>query len=269
MKSVVQSHIPPRVLTIAGSDSGGSAGIQADLKTFTARGVFGMSAITLVTAQNTQGVQRVEVMPAEIVASQMHAVLDDIGLTSAKTGLLFKADIVTLVADILPDIPLIVDPVLVNGSGKTIVSSETIEAYKTKLFPRATVITPNLDEAMLLSGIERIEHADDFRKAARIMHDYGVDFVLMKGGHMETEEIVDILFDGDQFYEWRKPALPIKNPHGIGCTYASAIAAEVAKGNSVVDAVETAHAYVYRALKGALAWQLGQGRSPVNHFVDL
>lgn len=260
---------PPRVLTIAGSDSGGSAGVQADLKTYTARQVFGLSAITAVTAQNTQGVQSVHVLPVDMVRAQIESVISDIGISVVKTGLLLNAEIISMVAEIVPDVPIVVDPVLVNGQGKQIVSNDAITAYREQLIPRASIITPNMDEVELLSGINAIKNSDDFYGAARALYQLGTAYVLIKGGHLDGQEITDMLFDGAHFYEWHKPALPVENPHGVGCTFASAIAAEIAKGSPMPQAVETAHEYLYRALTGTLHWQLGHGRSPVNHFVDL
>jgi hydroxymethylpyrimidine/phosphomethylpyrimidine kinase len=269
MTKSISRLTPPRVLTIAGSDSGGSAGVQADLKTYTARGVFGLSAVTVVTAQNTRGVVQAHPLPVEFVAAQIKAVLDDIAVSVVKTGLLLSADIIRLVADTVPDVPLIVDPVLVNGKGEQIVSDAAIEAYKSALIPRASIITPNMDEAQLLAGLDNLSVKQDFYVAAQRLQTLGVGHVLVKGGHLETQEITDVLYDGDQFFEWRKPALPVDNPHGVGCTFASAIAAEIAKGSAMPQAVETAHEYLYRALQGAQKWHLGGGRPPVNHFVDL
>ena len=263
------THSPPRVLTIAGSDSGGSAGVQADLKTLTARRVFGMSAITAVTAQNTVGVQQVHMVPPEIIVAQIQSVLDDIGVDVIKTGLLLTADNIQAIAATIPDKPLVVDPVLVNGAGQQIVSTATIEAYKTQLIPRATIITPNVDEIALLADMSPIQSEDELEAAADILYGLGTKFVLLKGGHLAGEQIVDVLYDGQAFHRWQKPKLPVNNPHGVGCTFASAIAAEIAKGSPVVQAVETAHEYLYRALQAAIAWNLGSGRSPVNHFVDL
>lgn len=261
---------PPRVLTIAGSDSGGSAGIQADLKTFTARGVFGMSALTLVTAQNTTGVQQLQALPLDFIAAQIEAVLGDIGADTIKTGLLLRPEIIDMLAAQLPERPLIVDPVLVNGAGQQIVSDAAVEAYQKRLFPRAHIITPNLDETKRLTGMETIKSEDDFRTAAKRLHAFGASYVLLKGSIAHVDNVVrDYLYDGEHFWQWEHPTLPVQNPHGIGCTFASAIAAEIAKGSPTPSAVATALDYVHRALQGAHHWQLGAGRSPVNHFVDL
>lgn len=267
------TFIPPRVLAIGGSDSGGSAGIQADLKTLTARGVYGTSVLTIITAQNTMGVQQSFPLPIPFIQQQIRAVLDDIGTSAIKTGLLGRADVVQMVADEAQrngQAMLVVDPVLVNGEGHLIVSAETVGAYLEILFPQATIVTPNLDEASRLVGMPPATCLDDFYGLARKLHALGRSkAVLIKGGHLnDTDHVVDLLFDGQSFTELSAPRLPVENPHGVGCTYASAIAAELARGFSIKSAVQTAHAYLHRALSGALNWQLGQGRSPVRHFVE-
>lgn len=263
---------PFRVLTIAGSDSGGSAGIQADLKTFEARQVFGMTALTMVTAQNTLGVKAAMALPLDLIAEQIDAVLSDSGAHAIKTGLLGRAEVIHLVAERLDtyqreqwSVPLVVDPVLVDGQGRRIVSEETMMAYRTVLFPMATVITPNLDEACWLADMETIQEITDFEEAARRLYAYGVRGVFIKGGHLGREIVTDVFYDGEGWDYLTAPMLPIENPHGVGCTFASAIAAEIAKGKPATQAVQVAHGYVQRALQGALAWQVGRGRKPVNH----
>ena len=260
---------PPRVLSIAGSDSGGSAGIQADLKSFTARGVFGMTAITLATAQNTQGVHQLQSFSEVFIAAQIDAVLDDIGVSVIKTGLLLKPEIIDMVAQKVDAVPLVVDPVLVNGAGKQIVSDAAIEHYKKLLFPKATIITPNIDETKLLSGVKTLAQHADFAEAAQRLYAMGMDYILIKGSSSTGATIANYFYDGQQLKVFEQARLPIENPHGIGCTLASAIAAEIAKGNAVPQAVKIALDYVHRALAGALDWQIGNGRSPVNHFVDM
>jgi hydroxymethylpyrimidine/phosphomethylpyrimidine kinase len=255
---------PPVVLSIGGSDSGGSAGIQADLKTCEARGVFGCTAITVVTAQNTVSVTGAHPLPEEFIQAQIDAVMSDIAPQTLKTGLLGRASVVEMVARINVS-NRVIDPVLLDGSGRQIVSDETVTAYREKLFPLATVITPNLDEAALLAGLSI---SDDPREMARKLHDFGPDFVLIKGGHLtQTDHIIDLLYDGENYIELTAPRLPVENPHGVGCTFASAIAAELAKGQRPKDAVKIAHEYLHAALKGSLDWKLGAGRSPVNHGV--
>lgn len=266
-KIVNPQHKPIRVLTIAGSDSGGSAGIQADLKTFMARGVFGCSALTIATAQDTLQVRTAHTLPDAFIAQQIDTVLADLGADGIKTGLLMRASIIELVAERVKDYPvLVVDPVLVNGAGDQIVSDEAVKAYQECLFPHATVITPNMDEAALLTGIS-IHSVEDLRTAAQRLKEQGPQMVVVKGGHLDDpEQVVDVVYDGENFTELTAPRLPISNPHGVGCTFASAIAAELAKGND--KAVQTAHHYLARALAGSLDWQLGSGRTGVNHGVD-
>ena len=264
-----QDRYPHRVLAIGGSDSSGSAGIQADLKTYEALDVFGTSAITIVTAQNTLGVQQSLPIPLELIEQQVNAVLNDISAHVIKTGLLGHSDVVKMVVNQilgLEKLPLVVDPVLVNGQGEPIVSLETVQAYQQDLFPLATIITPNLDEAQWLANMDSINNLGDCYTAAQRLYNYGVKTILIKGGHLENDDVkTDIFFDGETFIELTAPVLPVKNPHGVGCTFASAIAAELAKGNSIRDAVYTAHQYLQDALRGALNWQVGQGRTPVNH----
>lgn len=261
---------PPKVLTIAGSDAGGSAGIQADLKTMTARGVFGSSVLTTVTAQNTLGVQRANLLPLDFVEAQLHSVLTDIQPHVIKTGLLGRPDVIKLVAELAPDVPLVVDPVLVNGHGQPITTEEALKAYQTHLLPRATVLTPNREEVMLLSGIPTLTTTEDFETAAKIIHAQGPQHVLLKGGTSANNDIVfDLVYDGETTTIHQHQRLPIENPHGIGCTLASAIASEIAKGKPVGTAIEIALQYVHTALAGAIGWQVGGGRSPVNHFAAL
>lgn len=260
---------PYRVLTIAGSDSGGSAGIQADLKTFTARGVFGMTAITVVTAQNTQGVYEAMPLPVQLVAAQIDAVLQDIGVDAVKTGLLGTLDIVEVVYDRLhglSDIPIVIDPVLVNGAGNAIVSADVVTAYRDFLVPLATVLTPNIYEAALLTDLAPIADAAMMREAAELLHQMGAGNVLVKGGFLDETSISDLFYNGQTIELINADRLPVNNPHGVGCTFASAIAAELARGQSVFDAVSEAHSYLQRTLSASLDWKLGKGRSPVNHF---
>jgi len=259
---------PTRVLAIGGSDSSGSAGVQADLKTYEAFGVFGMTALTVVTAQNTLGVQHAHPLPVEMVQAQLQSVLNDIGANALKTGLLGRASIIRLLAEILlehSEIPLVVDPVLVNGQGQRIVDDDTLRAYQENLFPLATIITPNLDEACLLTGQPLAQQPTAFYEIARNLYEFGSKIVLIKGGHLDTSTILDLLFDGQQFIELRATAQPIDNPHGIGCTFASAIAAGLALGEPPAAAVQQAHQFVQNALRGAAGWRLGAGRPPVNH----
>lgn len=260
--------IPPRVLTIAGSDSSGAAGMQADLKTFEARGVYGLSALTMLTAQNSTGIQAVIPLPLEFVGQQIDSVLSDMGADVVKTGLLLRADIIRLVADKLAhyQLPAVIDPVLIDGSGRHLVNVEAERAYQDALFPRALIITPNLDEARILTA-GALQSLDEVKNAARRLCVTGAHYALIKGGHTPGTEVLDVLYDShaEHFYEFRAPRLPVWNARGTGCTLASAIAAEVAKGRDVPAAVEIAKRYVTEALQAAADWQLGKGRGTVFH----
>jgi hydroxymethylpyrimidine/phosphomethylpyrimidine kinase len=264
--------LPPVALSIGGSDSAGSAGIQADLKTFTTCQVYGTTVLTTLTAQNTQGVQRNYPVPVDFVQAQLDAVVSDISIHAAKTGFLGRAEVVKAIAHevITWKFPLVVDPVLVNGQGQLIVDADTQKAYREKLFPQATLITPNGDEAVLLSGLSQIRSHKDMREAARRLHALGPRYVLLKGGHLaeksQADTIIDVLFDGQEFYELPTPRLPIHNPHGVGCTLSAAITAHLAQGLSMLEAVQRGQAYLIKTLEGALQWRVGRGRSPVNHF---
>lgn len=262
----------PRVLTIAASDSSGAAGVQADLKTFEARQVYGLSALTAITAQDSLAIHAVKLLDPGFVAQQIAAVLGDIGAQAVKTGLLLRAAIIEAVARALAEAPnpvdaLVVDPVLVAGDGRPLVDDAGIAAYRAQLFPRALLITPNLDEARILTG-RRVDDPPSMREAARALHAGGPRYVLVKGGHLpELAEIVDVLYDGEAFYEYRVPRLPVANARGAGCTFASCVAAEVAKGHTVPEAVQIAKRYVTAALEAAAGWTLGRGRGTLFHAV--
>ncbi|MER3400879.1 MAG: bifunctional hydroxymethylpyrimidine kinase/phosphomethylpyrimidine kinase [Thermoflexus sp.] len=263
----------PRALTIAGSDSGGGAGIQADLKTFGALGVYGMSVITALTAQNTQGVHAVFELPPEFVAAQIDAVLGDIGADAVKTGMLANAAIIETVAEKMQEhrvAHLVVDPVMRAKSGDPLLRPEAQEALVRHLFPMATVITPNLHEARALVGRDLRSRAD-MREAARILHDLGPRWVVVKGGHLEGDDrSVDIVFDGRDFYELDAPRVDTVNTHGTGCTFASAIAAGLAKGLPPLEAIRQAKAYLTALLEASRAFKLGQGAyGPMDHFALL
>lgn len=259
---------PPRVLTIAGSDSSGAAGAQADLKTFEARGVYGLSALTMLTAQNSTGIQAAFPLPLEFISQQIDSVLLDIGADAVKTGLLLHADVIRLVADKLAhyQLPAVVDPVLIDGRGKRLVDADAECAYREALFPRALIVTPNLDEAGILTG-RVLQTLDDVKESARMLCATGAQYALIKGGHAPGNDVIDVLYDShaEQFYEFRAPRLPVWNARGTGCTFASAIAAEVVKGADVPTAVEIAKRYVTEALQAAAGWQIGSGRGSVFH----
>ena len=255
----------PVALTIAGSDSGGGAGIQADLKTFSANGVYGMSAVTSVTAQNTLGVQAVHNLPPDAVAAQIDSVLSDIGAGAVKTGMLANAEIIAAVADALRgyrDIPLVVDPVMIAKSGDALLESDAVSTLIDRLAPLATVITPNLDEAKALTGIEAPD-VEGMKAIARSLFEMGPRHVVVKGGHLEGPA-VDVLYDGADFETFEAERVDTRSTHGTGCTFASAIAAGLAKGSGVSEAVGGAKTYLTGALRHAVP--LGGGHGPVHHF---
>ena len=256
-------------LTIAGSDPGGGAGIQADLKTFAAFGVYGASAIAAITVQNTLGVEAVAPLSADLVTSQIEAIAGDLSIDATKIGMLATAAIVEAVAAAIADLDLslvVIDPVLVATSGERLLDSDGVQAMMTELFPRARVVTPNIPEAEALSG-RRISSADDAREAARAIHDMGPAAVIITGGHRtdpKSTEIVDLLFDGHTFHELRTPRIDSRHTHGTGCTFASAVAAGLALGHDLADAARRAQQYVGGAI--AHAPGLGHGRGPLDHF---
>jgi len=252
-------------LTIAGSDSGGGAGVQADLKTFAAHGVFGLTAITAVTAQNTQRVAAVLPLPAELVASQIDLVIDDIGAHGVKIGMLATAAIVEVVAQAIERHRLtnvVLDTVMIAKGGAVLIEDTAIEAMRTVLLPLASVVTPNIPEAERLTG-RRILSVEDMRAAARALITAGARAVVVKGGHLDGPA-VDVFDDGLTVAELTARRLPGRHTHGTGCTFSSAIAARLALGSDLQTAVELAKGYVSRAI--AEAPQLGHGHGPVQHF---
>ncbi|MEU7086298.1 bifunctional hydroxymethylpyrimidine kinase/phosphomethylpyrimidine kinase [Streptomyces achromogenes] len=253
----------PRVLTVAGSDSGGGAGIQADLKTMLAHGVHGMSVLTAVTAQNSLGVQGAWELPAAAVRAQYRSVVDDIGVQAVKTGMLASAELVETVADLISgtDAPAVVDPVGVSKHGDALLAASALDAVRTRLLPAATVATPNLDEVAHLTGI-RVESEADLRRAAVAVLAYGPRWVLIKGGHLPGDA-VDLLTDGCEEHLLRAPRHDNRHTHGTGCTLASAIACGLALGKSVPEAVTAAKEYVTGAIAAGFA--LGAGIGPVDH----
>ncbi|MEU0286404.1 bifunctional hydroxymethylpyrimidine kinase/phosphomethylpyrimidine kinase [Streptomyces sp. NPDC052492] len=254
---------PPRVLTVAGSDSGGGAGIQADLKTMLALGVHGMSVLTAVTAQNSLGVQGAWELPVEAVRAQYRSVVDDIGVQAVKTGMLSSAELVEAVADLLAgtDAPAVVDPVGVSKHGDALLAASALDSVRTKLLPVATVATPNLDEVGQLTGV-RVGSERDMRRAAAAMLEFGPRWVVIKGGHL-SGDAVDLLTDGSEEHWLRAPRQDNRHTHGTGCTLASAIASYLAKGHPVPEAVTAAKTYVTGALASGFA--LGGGIGPVDH----
>lgn len=261
-----------RALTIAGSDSGGGAGIQADLKTFAARGVYGMSAITALTAQNTVGVQGVFEIPPAFIAMQIDSVVSDIRPDAVKTGMLSSSPIIETVAAKIREhhlLPLVVDPVMVAKSGDPLLRNDAREALIHQLLPLATVVTPNLHEARVLCGFE-ITNLEEMRRAARAIREMGPLNVVVKGGHLpETSDAIDLLFDGETFQEFRAPRVQSDHTHGTGCTFASAIAAELAKGHSVAEAVAIAKDYLTHVIRASTQLGIGHGHGPMNHMALL
>ncbi len=254
----------PVALTVAGSDSSAGAGIQADLKTFAALATYGASVITAVTAQNTRGVAAVHAVPADVVAAQLTAVLDDLPVAAVKTGMLLRGEIIQVVAEALrrsPRLPLVVDPVMVAASGDALLEPEAVEALVEELLPLATVVTPNLPEARRLAGRADLGPRD---LAARLA-DLGARAVLLKGGHAtEGPEVVDLLWEEGTVTTFRRPRVRTESTHGTGCTLSAALAAGLARGASRVEGSRAAGDFVHRALE--TAWPLGGGAGPVHHM---
>lgn len=259
----------PRALTIAGSDSGGGAGIQADLKTFVALGVHGMSAITAITAQNTVGVTAVQGIDPTVVRAQIEAVVEDIGVDAAKTGMLYSSEIVEVVAEQVKkhNLTTVVDPVMIAKSGAPLLKQEAIDTLVKELVPLAAIITPNRMEAEALSKV-RIETLDDARRVAKEIFELGAKAVVVKGGHINTDDrVYDVLYHQSGFRVYEAKRINTKNTHGTGCVFASAIAAELAKGNTIEEAVGIARKFVSHAIEFGLP--VGQGHGPVNPVATL
>lgn len=257
-----------RVLTIAGSDSGGGAGIQADLKTFAALGVHGMTAITAITAQNTVDVTMVEDVSPKLIKAQIHAVITDIGVDAIKTGMLHTVTIIRLVSHLLEqyDIPTVVDPVMIAKSGARLLEENAKQALITDLLPNATVLTPNVMEAEALSG-RSVTTLEEAKNAARMIAKFGPEAVVIKGGHLAGDEVIDIIYYEDTFNLLKAPRIPSTTTHGTGCSFASAIAAELAKGVPLLTAIDTAKQFIHTSIQYGLA--LGQGVGPVNPMAQL
>jgi hydroxymethylpyrimidine/phosphomethylpyrimidine kinase len=260
----------PVALTIAGSDSGGGAGIQADIKAMEANGVYAASVLTSVTAQNTQAVQMAYDLPTQIVARQIDAVANDLDIRVAKTGMLSAPEIIETVADRVQAhdlFPFVVDPVMISKSGFKLLKDEAVGTLKDTLIPLATTVTPNVHEAALLAGYD-ILTMDDVKQAARDIFELGPESVLVKGGHLDDDpEAVDVLYDGDTFRSFTASRVDTSNTHGTGCTFASAIAAHLAHGRDLPEAIDRAKRYLTGALRHSL--DLGKGHGPTNHFFHL
>jgi hydroxymethylpyrimidine/phosphomethylpyrimidine kinase len=254
----------PRALTIAGSDSGGGAGIQADLKTFAALGVYGLSALTAITVQNTRGVYAAQELSPELVEGQIDTVLEDIGADAAKTGMLSSSDVIKVVAKCILKwkLRLVVDPVMVAKGGELLLQSEAVTTLCTELLPLAEVVTPNLYEAEVLTG-QQIKTQDDMRAAAQAISLLGPRHVIVKGGHRIADP-VDVYFDGERFTELRADRISTRHTHGTGCTFSAAIAAFMAQGLPMDVAVASAKNYITEAIRHAPG--IGSGHGPVEHF---
>jgi hydroxymethylpyrimidine/phosphomethylpyrimidine kinase len=259
---------PPVALSIAGSDSGGGAGIQADLKTFHRLGAYGTTAVTLVTAQNTTGVTRVELLAPDLVAAQVDAIAGDFAIAAAKTGALGSGAIVAAVAAAVARhriAPLVVDPVLLSKHGDALLDAGAVETLVRALVPLATVVTPNRPEAEVLTG-RAIATESDAIDAARALVARGARAVLIKGGHAEGPEVADLLYDGTTATWLRSPRIDTRHTHGTGCSYAAAITARLAHGDPLEVAVRTAHAWIARAIANAPG--LGHGQGPIDHWSE-
>ena len=261
----------PVVLSIAGSDSGGGAGIQADLKTISALGCFGTTAITAITAQNTLGVTGIHPIPEALVRAQIKAVMDDLRPAALKIGMVYSSALAIAIAETLseyPEIPIIFDPVMVTSSGDSLIEDQTVTTFKEQLFPLAELVTPNLDEAGMLAGME-VRTIDDMKKAASRLLQYGCKSVLIKGGHLAGSELCDVyLHQNGDARVFRSNKIETNNTHGTGCTLSSAVACFRALGEDLVTAILKSKAYTHQAIEQGKQVKTGAGQGPLNHFFD-
>lgn len=258
-----------QILTIAGSDSGGGAGIQADLKSIHANGGFGMSVITSITAQNTREVTRAFDLPTDLIDAQIDAIFSDFDVAALKTGMLSSSEIVGTVAEKLREYSprnIVIDPVMISKSQYPLLKPDAIERLKADLLPLATVITPNVYEAELLAECE-IQTIDDAKTAAKVIQEYGCQGVLVKGGHLSGEQSIDVLYADGAFTLFEAERIETKNTHGTGCTYSAAIATHLGLGKDLVDAIQSAKDYITNAIRYSL--DIGGGHGPTNHFYFL
>ena len=272
MNSTNQEREYHKVLTIAGSDSGGGAGIQADIKTISAIGCYGMSVITALTAQNTRGVTAIHALPPSFVVEQMAAVFTDIGADAVKIGMLYSAELIEAVTEALNKHRarnIVLDPVMVAQSGDKLLQDDAIQAIKDHLMPLADVVTPNLPEAEVLLG-QKIENFEDMQRAARSLAQFGSRSILIKGGHLEESKSTDLLYltEEDRFVMLEAERIESRNNHGTGCTLSSAIAAYLSRGNRTEDAVRKAKTYIQNAIRAGAQYKIGHGHGPVHHFFE-
>jgi len=261
----------PSVLTIAGFDGSGGAGIQADIKTASALGCYSTSVLTALPVQNTQGVQKIYPIPVEAVADQIKAILDDVFPDAIKIGMVHTPQLVEVIVSTLaqyPKIPLVFDPVMVSTSGHRLIEEDTITAITEKLFPITDVVTPNMDEAAILAGM-KVTSLDDLYTAGKRIKQLGCKSILLKGGHQETPVITSLFYDEhQQFHSFETEKFSTNNTHGSGCTLSSAIAAHIAQGKSLLEAVDLGQKYVFEAIKEGKDVQTGKGNGPLNHFFN-
>ncbi|MBG6235274.1 hydroxymethylpyrimidine/phosphomethylpyrimidine kinase [Pedobacter sp. CAN_A7] len=261
----------PVVLSIAGSDSGGGAGIQADLKTVSALGCYGTTAITAVTVQNTLGVSGIHPIPVAVVKAQIKAVMDDLKPSAIKIGMVHSAELAMGIAEALshyPKVPVVFDPVMVSTSGHNLIAMNTVETLKTHLFPMAELLTPNLDEAAILAGME-IKNLSDMKVAALRIMQYGCNAVLVKGGHLKGPDLYDVYLDKNgQERVFRSAAINSGNTHGTGCSLSSAIASYIALGDELQTAISNSEVYIQKAIAQGKDVKTGDGQGPLNHFFD-
>ncbi len=262
-----------KLLSIAGSDSSGGAGIQADLKTFAALGCYGMSVVTAITAQNTKGVRSVHAPPPAFVEDQLAAVLEDIGADAIKIGMLYSVEVIETIARQLkkyPENKIVLDPVMVAQSGESLIQDEAIDAIKSLLMPLSVVVTPNIPEASIFVNDE-IHSPEDMQNAARKLASSGTRSILLKGGHLEGGDCTDLLYfcREDRFMEFGAKRIPTRNNHGTGCTLSSAIASYLAKGFSIEESVRNAKDYVSGAIQAGSEYKTGAGHGPLHHFYKL
>jgi len=259
----------PNVLTIAGSDSSGGAGIQADLKTFSALKVYGTSIITNITAQNTQGIRDIYTLPIKIIKSQLKSVFEDIDIAAVKVGMLHSIEIIELVSEMLcyykPN-NIVLDPVLISSSGRPLLQKDALSLMKRDLFPLATMITPNIPEAISILGLDQEIEPAEMETFSKSLLQFGSKSVLLKGGHLKGETCIDVLSEKDQTYNFSHARVASKNTHGTGCTLSSAISANLAKGSSLKQSVQAANNYTFNAIKNADKLNVGLGTGPLFHF---